>query len=858
MGLDGFRGQRLEGLVVRIGQTTTLRTELELAAVEDMLTVTSAAPVVDVTSAVAATNFGTDMLENMPSPERGWEDTVLQTPGMIDGRNPVYGRMYSSRGGSVAENQSAFDGVINTNPITNAQGAGIAFESIEEVQVLTGALPAEIGNVSGAFINIVTKSGGNVLHGEAAVYHQDQDLQDDNVDAELAAAGVEPTLITDYEDWSFNLGGPISRDRLWFNAALSGRDRTQTVTGFPEDEATFNDYALAKLTWQPVSRHSFVAMYNDHDSGANYAIAVPPFSDYSPEATWRTPVRNEMLKLKWTGIFTDDTVLEVDLGISDGLTEFLAQPDAGHSYLDLVTFRWTGGPPQEQVSDTTRDQAKAILSLFRDDWGGSHQFKLGVEYQDSRFDWHLEKDFSPVYLHFLFAGFPVLTSFANQDDVDQPVAFDGLHAFLQDTWQVSERVTLNLGLRYNTWRGFYPAQSNRGFSYGPFVNFPATSSPETEAFAWGNLEPRLAATIALDQAGRSVLRLGLGRYHHGPNTALFSLGNPNGFIFSTNPWLDFDGDLFSDPNEVFPPVSLAGGAPVDPDLQQPVTDEIILGFERQLFADFSLALNAFYRESDDLVDDFNISIGPSSFVPVEIPDVGLDGVPGTSDDTTLTVFNQVSDFVNQLQIINPAEAEREMKGAELVATKRLSNGWQALASLVWQESAGTLGSDVLNAFGLSQGFNDPNVLFGARGPLELDREWQAKVMGTYLAPHGFALSGYFRYQTGVPLYRQYIVDLNQGPRARFADSRGTHREDQLTQLDLRVEKTFSLGSRPLDLGLSLDVFNVLNESAVTRRQFLTGNYSIHTGTFVPSVGGWGNPREIQGPQTVRIGVRLQF
>ncbi len=858
MNLDGFQDQRYQGVVVTVGQTTTLRVGLELAAVAAVLTVTSDAPIVDVTSAVASTSFGADMLENVPAPDRGWEDTVLQAPGMVDGRQPGYGRMYSSRGGSVAENQSAFDGVINTNPIFNTMGAGIAFESIEEVQVLTGALPAEIGNVSGTFINLVTKSGGNVFRGEAAAYYQDEELQSDNVNAPLASAGVEPTLITDYEDWSLNLGGPIARDRLWFNVAAGGRDKAQTVTGFPEDEAIYNDYALAKLTWQPANKHSFVAMFNDHDTGANYSVSFPPFSDYSPEATYRNVIRNEILKLKWTGLFSSNELLEVDLGITDGETEFLAQEGASHAYLDLVTLRWTGGPLNEQTSKTTRDQAKAALSVFRDDWAGAHQFKLGIEYQDSLFDWYVTNDLSPVYLHFLFAGFPILASFANQEALHAPVAFEGLHAYAQDTWQVSDRVTLNLGLRYNTWRGFYPPQSNPGFSYGPFVNFLATDAPEIEAFDWSSFEPRLAATIALDAEGKSVLRLGLSRYHHGPNTAQFSLGNPNGIVISNHPWLDFDGDFIADPNEVLPPVQFTGGAPIDPDLQQPRTDEITVGFESQLFKDFSLAVNAFYREADDLIDDVNISISPSSFVPVEIPDVGLDGVPGTADDGTLIAFNQISDFVNQVQITNPELAEREMKGVELIATKRLSGGWQALASLVWQESTGTLGIDGTNAFGLSQGFNDPNVLFNANGPLELDRKWQAKVIGTYLAPLDFTFSGYLRYQTGVPLYRLYFVELFQGPRARFADPRGSHREDDLTQLDLRVDKVFSFGSRPWELGLTLDVFNVFNERAVTRRQNLVGNYSILTGAFAPSTGGWGNPREIQGPQTLRLGVRLRF
>ncbi len=859
---DGFQGQRYEGVAVRVGKTTTLRVDLELATVADVVTITSTLPVIDVTSAVASTSFGADLLENMPAPERGWEDVVLQAPGMVDGRQSGYGRMYSSRGGSVADNQSAFDGVINTYPVTNGLGAGIAFEGIDEVQVLSGALPAEIGNVAGTFINIVTKSGGNELRGEAAIYYKDQDLQSDNVDAGLRAVGLEPTLVTDYQDGSFNLGGPIARDKLWFNVAAGVQDTDRTVTGFPEDEATDNDYAFAKLTWQPASEHSLVAMVNRHDFGVNHFAAAPPLSNYSPEATTALSYENEILKLKWTGILSDSAFLEIDLGVNDQDQGFPAQPEASHAYLDLVTFFYTGGPFIEQFDKTSRDQAKAAFSLFRDDWGGSHHFKFGIEYEDSRYDSFIIKTFSPVFIHYLFLGFPALALFSNSvDGVAAPSGFEGLHAYAQDTWQVSERLTLNLGLRYNTSRGFFPPQSSPGFSYGPFVSFPAVSiEQEIEAFDWSSLEPRLAATIGLDEEGRSVLRLGLSRYHHGPNIASFALGNPNSLALSINPWLDFDGDFFADPNEVFPAIQFIGaaGSPIAPDLEQPYTDEITVAFERQLFGDFSLAVNAFYREAHELIDDVNISAGPSSFLPAEIPDVGADGAPGTADDGTLTVFNQIADFGSLLQISNPDLAERETKGVELVATKRLSNDWQALASLVWQEAVGTLGIDAANAFGFSPGFNDPNSLINAKGPLQLDREWQAKVIATYVAPLGFSFTGNLRYLTGVPIYRSYTVNLFQGPETVVADPKDTHREDDLTQLDLRVEKVFSFGSRPGELGPTLDVFNVFNEDTVTLRQNFVGTHSVLDGSFAPSAGGFRNPREIQEPRTIRIGARLRF
>jgi hypothetical protein len=283
-----------------------------------------------------------------------------------------------------------------------------------------------------------------------------------------------------------------------------------------------------------------------------------------------------------------------------------------------------------------------------------------------------------------------------------------------------------------------------------------------------------------------------------------------------------------------------------------------VGFERQLFADFSLTVNAFYRESKDLVEDTNISAGDGSFVAVQIPDAGPDTILGSSDDGTLTVFDQIANFDNVLQLTNPGSAERETNGIEVIATKRLSDDWQTLASLVWQEATGTIGNNFLNSLGSSTSFNDPNTRLNRDGPLPLDREWQAKVIGTYLGPFGFAFTGYFQYLDGVPIYREVTVSLTQGAVTVVADPKGTHREEDLTQLDLRIEKLVSFGGWRAELGLSLDVLNVFNENAVTRSSPMGGTYVVANGTYLPPAGGFAAPQEIQAPRILRIGARLRF
>jgi hypothetical protein len=115
--LDNFRTKRLEGVLVQAGLTTTLPVELALANVSAEVIVERGSPIIDIEQPVIATNFGPDILGNIPNSQRDWGQTVLAAPGIVDGsKENYYGPMYGSRGGSVIANQAAVDGVINTAP----------------------------------------------------------------------------------------------------------------------------------------------------------------------------------------------------------------------------------------------------------------------------------------------------------------------------------------------------------------------------------------------------------------------------------------------------------------------------------------------------------------------------------------------------------------------------------------------------------------------------------------------------------------------------------------------------------------------------------------------------------------------
>ncbi len=852
--LGGFSTVTREGLRVSLGQTTNLAIAMELAAVQDEIVVSGETPMVDTTSPTVSTHFGTDMLENIPR-GRAWEDVLMQTPGIVaEGDNSMFA---SSRGGSVLANETAFDGVSNTDPVFHTSRQTLINETVQEIQVVTGALPAEVGNVGGAYVNAVTKSGGNEFHGEVAAYFNNESWQSDNLNDDLIDQGVETTpTIVDYKDYAFNLGGPIVRDKLWFNVAYWKFDQTTTVNGFPPGFVNNNDTYFGKITWQPSASHSIFAMYNQTDQHVPWWQAGP-FT--APEGNWDGTVNHELAKVQWNAVLSDSAFLETAVASSTTTDHQRPHDGATWPYLELTSGYTWGSAWFYQDDVQARDQAKVALSLFKDDWAGSHSFKFGIEYQDNSFEID-EYQLQPVFLHLMLAGDPFLVWMSNNPNGSETKT-EVWNAFAQDTWRLNNSVTLNLGLRVNKSRAIYPAQSHAEVTYGPNVFFPAGSFEKSTPVDWTTFDPRLGAVIALDDQGKSVLRLGLARYHHQMAITYLMRGNPNFRTTSLHGWADTNGDSYADPDELFPAILFDGGNTViDPDLDQPYTDEITIGYVRELFTDFSLTVSGTWRKDGNLIEEVDSSIDdPDSWAPMDVADPGPDQIFGTSDDQTLTVFNRISPDPIQLLITNPERLEREYKGIDVVATKRLSNNWQALASIVWSDATGNLGTDWggFEASGWSSSFFDPNSWVNRGGPTNLDREWQFKVSGTYFAPLGFSFSGFYQYNTGIPLYRTYTVSVYQGTTTVVADPWDTWRLDKFSRLDLRAEKAFKFG-QGMKFDLILDVFNVFNENSATARNGFTGAYDPFTGSFVAGQGEFERAMAGQAPRLIRLGARFRF
>ena len=196
-------------------------------------------------------------MRNIPL-ERDFYDVILSAPGILSSpEGKQLTRSFSSHGGTVRSNQVAIDGINVNDPLTNMNRLAFSFDTFEEFEFELGAHPAEVGMIDGAYINIVTKSGGNKFHGEVSAYFFTENMVTSLIpESEAQAVGLtKPTGLDKLGDYNFSLGGPIVKDKLWFftnGRYLKWDLKVETLPdglfSIPHDEIT----AFAKLTFQPL------------------------------------------------------------------------------------------------------------------------------------------------------------------------------------------------------------------------------------------------------------------------------------------------------------------------------------------------------------------------------------------------------------------------------------------------------------------------------------------------------------------------------------------------------------------------------------------------------------------------------
>src|SRR5687767_10660644 len=231
--LQGFRTYVQTGLVLQVGATPTINTELAVGNLEETVSVEAAAPLVDVRSAGISAVVEQERIVELPLQGRQVTDLILLAGAAVEtgrpnSRNFQGGVNISVAGGLQFGVAYTLDGAVHNDP-QNSASLPLPFpDALQEFRVATSGLAAQSGMRSAASVNAVTKSGTNTFHGNAFEFLRDKRF---NATSPFAAIGPDGKRFDDglkRNQYGGTLGGPIVRDRLFYFVGYQGTRTRQT------------------------------------------------------------------------------------------------------------------------------------------------------------------------------------------------------------------------------------------------------------------------------------------------------------------------------------------------------------------------------------------------------------------------------------------------------------------------------------------------------------------------------------------------------------------------------------------------------------------------------------------------------
>ena len=855
----GFRTLEQRNVVITAGFTASVNAKLQVGQVEQTTTV-EGEPVVDVQTVATSTTFDQELLQDIPAGRDPWS-TVAQMPGVtsttfdVGGNNSFQQSTMQVHGSTPGEQIFSFNGLDLNWP--GANGGYTQFytnhDSFEEFQVVADNAPASV-SISGVYMNMVTKSGSNQLHGQAAAYYETAGTEASPTLPLFNGApvpSVSPVVMA--RDTTISMGGPVIKDRWWLFGSYRRydiRESRLSVTdqaGNPEQDINHETNTDLRSDWQLNAKNklSFVWLYNEQN---RFFRPDTTYLFVSPEATWLQIEPAYILQGLWTSQITNNLLLDIRTGYNKEVFPLGYQHSVGNNFnrQDPILQTETSAAPYAFSNPAWVFKIAAGASLYKGALAGSHNFKFGFEWGDNYnpYVYTVNQGINAIYQN----GVPYQVVAYNTPLTEKDY-FRDTSAYVQDAWTIRRRLTLNLGVRYDRFISYYPAQPSSPNLTFPtlFQQTPKQSQASGNLVTWNNVSPRIGLAFDVTGKGTSVIRFAYGRSYKMEGTELAEAVNPVGLSTKTFTWTDTNGDGIPQTDEWInnQQVGASGGGSgttIDPNLKRPYSDEITASYERQILKDLRISASYYYRVKKNLVGIANTSWQPSDFVATTTDNSGN---PFTNPLTgqPITLYNQINNvgvFTNVVTNLTSLN-DNHYHGFELTAVKRMSNHWQVLGGLTIQRQKGLYCCAGASDEALYDNFSDPNYLINRENSyLNNDATYVFKVDSTYELPWKIGSSVNFQHYTGYPFLPLGIFGgLNQVSETIVLQPAGQQRLPSVNMLNVRLSREFTIGDRwrvePL-----IDFFNVTNAQTVTAwGQYFGGTYKYPGNTINPFLARFG-------------------
>jgi hypothetical protein len=892
--LPGFTSVKRDGIALPAAFTATVNVVLGVGTLEETVTVSGAAPLVDIQSASSERQLSAELLEAIPA-SRSPQGFAALTPGIVSpGINTIGGGReemnLSNHGSRNQESLFLIDG-HNTSQMESVGGANNVFRIsasyIAEMNVTTGGGTAEFA-FSGTVSNVIPKEGGNAFSGSLYTDYSTSALQANNLTPELRAQGLnDATRIVRLWDFSPAVGGPLVKDKIWVFASFRNSSNTQTRAGIYENLTptgwTYtpdrsrpaviritDDSYNGRLTWQLTPKHK-LALFADFQPHIVWQRGYQGNS--SPEATAYTPyLPNANRIASWKSVPTGRLLFEISGSHNSVDSDQRRQPGVGFDVISA--YETSTGTMFRAISAVAGSgninyghransgyRSKASVAYVT----GSHSVKAGLQYAHGS-SWY-SNNINGDRAYSLRNGVPTsITQWAGEYTYENMIHAD-VGLFVQDQWTV-KRLTVNAGLRFDYLNLGAVAQDLPAGAYVPARHFDGTSGQPL----WRDVSPRIGVSYDLFGDGKTAVKATFGRFVQAQGSGSGGINDNNPVVRSvvsvTRTWADADRDFDPDCDLVNPlmngecgQISNLNFGQINPNATR-YADELMTGLrpynleytahvQRQVFSGLSINAGYYRREFANFTANDNQFVEPKDFshycitAPLDqrLPGGGGNQICGLYDVSpslfgrNQTVVTSAGHYGKQTQIYD---------GFDLTQNLRLSQGAQISGGLNWgrTKTSACFAVDSPGAMRfceITPPFQ-PNATFSGFVPLP----WLGLVTSaTYRNFPGTQITATYQ-ASNAEIVPTLGRNLSNGPNGTVnieLIEPGTMYGPRQQSVDFRVSKRTRIGSRRVTA--NLDIYNLLNSSGIA-----TVNL-----TYGPN---WQRPTLVQLARYVKISFQVDF
>ena len=887
--LSGF-SPLTRSVALLVGQDAVIDFQLTVSGVEESLTVTAQAPLIDTSHSSVSGHVDPAQAQALPLNGRNWMELVLIAPGARGNAiNTNASAAPDTTGGTQGNGdyQINLDGQQVTQLLSVAAGAGpprFSRDAIAEMELKSGRFDATQGRALGLQVNVVTKSGANTFAGGAGGYFRDE-----------AWNAADPVVhrVLPYQDQQYagHVGGPIQKDRAHFFAYYEGERNPQTAvysTPYPVfngDITSTNLTSMAggRLDVQFSSRTRLTARlttfsFNSPVSGSGSSTsAITTASGMTQDQTQVLGVLSTVLNQR--------VVNEFRTGYS--FLDSSGNPMSTCRIPNPLSPRGCGGPTINLRGLTVGggglggDSSQKIFSV-RDDLTiarGAHAMRIGGEFLDYRGrtigfgagdNGTLAAQNGPIPANIALL-FPDINNpstwnlaplsristtwsqgFGNYDALAPKQVYA---AWLQDDWILSPRLTLNLGLRYDF-------ENNAFANDAEILPFVPANRPDDKT----EIGPRTG--FAFRKTERFVIRGGYGLYfgtvQNGyytvlpTQTAVPTIFNDGRADFASNPWKgpvpSYEAIMANVCTETMAPncyVRSTQQAVYGPGNRMPYSHQASIGFERQIGDTIGIQADYVYQGTRHVLSPY----GPNENLKYN-PDTGLNYPANVAANRIWpwwgTVFPRLTESRSNYHSLRTAFTKRMRQQWQMAATYTLSGLWDAYPPAY-------SGIDPVP-------FPTSPALGGEYSLGIGDQRHRAVVNGIWDLPYGLQLTGMYFFGSGERFATSWGTDVLFVGQVQVGGGTSATLENRtrpdgsivprnnfvgapIHRVDVRLQKRLRLGGRTTVDGM-IETFNLFNHA----------NYGSYVTTETSA--SYGLPQQsavlAYGPRMLQLGFRFTF